>query len=432
MKAVYIDTNEYCDEARLDTQKLINLVKKISSEQNDFILTNKINRADLLIYYACGHLLHNEVESIKEIKRMLSLKNVSSKLIIWGCLPKINPMALKDIYNGPLIGPEESWDFFRSYFHLSKKKIFDINANVLNNRQKHAQTIDEPEYARAKILSLYALADRLINIDSETAEKRMWYIKIVSGCKNSCTYCSDLLAYKSCRSQPIDRIIKQFDLGLKKGYRNFFFTGRDLGSYGCDLDSTLPDILDVIIERYSQIDYKLYLNHISPSSLVNMYSKLDLLLSSGKIHLIGSHIQSGSESILKLMAKKLSLDEWIKIIKNIQKKYPKINLSTSIMVGFPSETDQDFKKSVNLLNNILFDEVKVYKYEERPNLPSLRIKGRIPEKTKNKRYNKMLNYTTLLKTKKLIKRGQFRFFQPYLNLLLEKMIPLVRALMVEV
>ena len=80
------------------------------------------------------------------------------------------------------------------------------------------------------------------------------------------------------------------------------------------------------------------------------------------------------------MAKKVSLHKWINIIKKIEKKYPKIILTTSIMVGFPSETDQDFKRSVNLLNNILFDRVTVYKYDERPNLPSLRIKGRIPEK----------------------------------------------------
>ena len=421
MKQVYIDTTVYCEEARLDTQKLKNIIK-ISSKQNDFTFTNKIDQADLLIYYACGHLRQNEVESIKDIKRMLSLKNDSSKLIVWGCLPKIHPIVLKDIYDGPLIGLEESWDFFCRYFHISKKKIFDINANVLSNRQKHVQTIDKSVYPRKKLLNLFASAHKLIKFDDKRIVNNWWYIKIVSGCNNCCTYCSDRLVYKSLRSQPINNIIKQFDLGLGKGYRNFFFTGRDSGSYGCDIGSTLPDLLDVIIKRYSQIDYKLFLNKISPNSLINMYPKLDPILSSGKIVLIGSHIQSGSDRILKLMGKNFLVREWVKIIKNIQKKYPKINLETSIMVGFPSETHQDFKRTVNLLNNILFDTVAVYKYEERPNLPSLKIRGRIPEEIKNKRLNKMLYYKALFKTKKMIKNGQFRAFNPYLGFYFDKVI----------
>jgi len=73
------------------------------------------------------------------------------------------------------------------------------------------------------------------------------------------------------------------------------------------------------------------------------------------------------------------------VIKDIQKNYPKIKLETSIMVGFPSEIDQDFMESVNLLDNIAFDRIDVYIYNERPNLPSIRIPNTVPEQTKKQK-----------------------------------------------
>ena len=430
MKKIFIDSTNYCEEARLDTQQLKNLVKSFEPQKN-FIYTTNIRQADLITYRACGHLLSKQAESIRDIQKLLKDKKSSAKLIVWGCLVKINPTSLKDIYDGPMIGPEEAWDFFHSLFSISKTKTLDIYANTLNNYHIPKQVVKGQLSQIEKLKTIYtqnfSQRNRIFNFRKERIKKNFWYIKISSGCKNRCTFCTDLLAYKSLKSQPINSIIKQFDQGLSKGYKFFFLSGRDLGSYGYDIGSTLPELLDVIIKRYSQIDYKIYLNKISPNSLINMYPKLDPLLSSGKIVLIGSHIQSGSDRLLKLMGKKFSINKWVKIIKVIQKKYPKITLETSIMVGFPSETDKDFKKTINLLHYILFDGVVIYKYNERPNLPSLRIEKRIPEIIKNKRYNQMRHHVTFCEIKKRFRRTQFR--APYdLNLFIEISLILLRKL----
>ena len=409
-KKVFIDSTDYCEEARLDTQQLKNLVKSFGP-QNNFIYTNNIRQADLITYRACGHLQSKQDESIRDIKKLLNIKQSSAILIVWGCLVKINSASLKDIYDGPMIGPEEAWDFFHSYFSISLNKTFDVSANTLNNYHIPKQVVkgqlSQIEKLKTRYNQIFSQRNRIFNFRKERIRKNFWYIKIASGCKNRCTFCSDLLAYKSLKSQPINSIIRQFDFGLSKGYKHFFFSGRDLGSYGYDICSTLPELLDVIIKRYSQIDCKIYLNKISPNSLINMYPKLDALLSSGKIVLIGSHIQSGSDRILKLMGKKFSIREWVKIIRNIQKKYPEITLETSIMVGFPSETDKDFKKTINLLHYILLDGVVIYKYNERPNLPSLRIEKRVPEIIKNKRYNQLRYHVTFCEIKKQLRQTQF-------------------------
>ena len=114
-------------------------------------------------------------------------------MIIWGCLPKINPASLKDVYDGPLIGPEECWDFFHNYFSLPKENNFAF-ANKLNENNLLMR-------ACAHFLNYTGMG--LLNFRKGIIKKNIWYIKIVHGCKNSCTYCSDRLAYKTVKSQSI-------------------------------------------------------------------------------------------------------------------------------------------------------------------------------------------------------------------------------------
>ena len=410
LKKVYIDSMQYCEEARLDTQRLISLFK-VSSQQNCFVYTKNLRHADFLIYNACGHLQSKQDESIRDIKELLKLKKSSGRLIVWGCLPKINPNSLREVYDGPMIGPEESGDFFYRHFDLIEKRESKIHANTLNSLYIPKTRTNRQLTQREKLTNIYNYfhfqRDRIINFGKIETRKNTWYIKILSGCRNNCTYCSDLLAYKSVKSQPIENIIEQFELGLKKGYRNFFFVGRDSGSYGYDLGIGLPDLLNVLIMKYRKIDFKIFLTNISPNSLINIYPKLERLLESKKIAYLGSHIQSGSKRILKLMGKNFSLVKWIEIIRHIEKNHPDIFLETSIMVGFPSETEQDFERSANLLNHLHFDRIVLYRYNERPNIPSLRIKNPISEKIKNIRYYRMLNHITMCKAKKHMKCGKF-------------------------
>jgi tRNA A37 methylthiotransferase MiaB len=404
---VYFDLTDYCEEAKLDTQQLVNLIK-LSNEQSNFRYTNSVQDADLIIYRACGHLESQQNESIRDIKKLLSIKKSGAKLLVWGCLAKINPDSLKEVYDGPLIGPEESWDFFCDYFSVPKTSD-DVFANLLKipNIFNQAEQEQRSQTKKKKAHNPFEpQLQKLFYLKKKLIMQNMWYIKIVSGCKNNCTYCSDRLAYKSVKSVPIEEIVEQFELGLNKGYRYFYLVGRDSGSYGYDKGITLVDLLNKVVEKNRQIDYKIFVNNFSPSSLVELYPKLQPVLESQKIGSIGSHIQSGSNRVLKLMGKKISVEKWGSVIKDIRKKYPKIKLETSIMVGFPSETDKDFEQTLTLLDNVEFDRIDVYKYNERPNLPSLRIPNPVPETTKNKRYNQIKYQFTICKMKKRLKHIQ--------------------------
>ena len=280
----------------------------------------------MIIYRACGHLKELEDESIRDIKKLLELKKNKASLIVWGCLPKINPASLTEFYDGPLIGPEEIWDFLSNFFPLPQNKE-TVHANLLNKHYIPKQTNNDQPIQKESELNLnnYFISQlrRLFFFRKKKILQNTWYIKILTGCKNNCTFCSDRLVYKSVRSIPIKEILKQFKLGLSKGYRYFYLEGRDLGSYGYDTDTTLVNLLEEIIENHRQESYKIFLYNISPNSLIELYPDLERVLASKKIFHLGSHIQSGSKRILKLMGKNLSIGKWVEVIKEIQKSFVK-------------------------------------------------------------------------------------------------------------
>jgi MiaB/RimO family radical SAM methylthiotransferase len=401
MKKVYIDTNG-CEEARLDAQKLKNFLCG-----TDYASTDDARIADIIVFYACGHLQESESESIGIIKRLINLKKDSSMLVVWGCLPEINREAVENVYEGPMIGPE-NWVFFSDLFNQPKERMYCVHANRLSIRNR---------LMKPPLLSGLGLLNLLWDA-FHYESRRVWYIKVASGCRENCTYCSDHLAFKCLRSQPMEMIISQFELGLEKGFKRFFLVGRDLGSYGRDIDTDLPTLLNRMLESHPDMDYQFSLYNMSPKSLIELYPRLDNLFSSGRIYEVGSHIQSGSDRILRLMGRNFSIAEWLRIMKNISRNYPNTLLATSIMVGFPTETEQDFGKSLELVDDILFDQVDLYKYEERPNLASLRLGGRVPNKVKEARFRMMTRRIIVNSIIKKIRRRETFYLAQFMILYL--------------
>jgi ribosomal protein S12 methylthiotransferase len=389
MKTMYIDTNG-CDEARLETQKLKNLLNG-----TDYVCTDDARLADVIVFYACGHLRKYEDESITTIKRLIRLKKKSAVLVVWGCLSEINRNAVESVHKGPIIGPE-NWDYFSSLLDMSKERMSCVHANRLSIQNN---------LIRPRFPSVGAILNLLYDV-LHYQSRKIWYIKIESGCKERCTFCSDHLAFKGVRSEPMDAIISQFELGLEMGYKHFSLIGRDLGSYGADAGYDLPALLSKILENHRHQDYKLILENMSPKSLVELYPRLSSSFLDGKILKIGTHIQSGSGRILRLMGRRFSVREWLRIMKEINKNFPNVRLVTSIMVGFPTETEQDLGKSMLLLDEQLFDEVDLYKYEERPNLASLRLSGRVPNRVKETRYKMVKRKIIICNIRKRIRKFQ--------------------------
>jgi MiaB/RimO family radical SAM methylthiotransferase len=388
----FVISNGWCIEANLDTQKLANFLRAIG-----FNITHDVRQADIVVFYACGHLISFDIESRNMIVSINKLKKHSAEFLVWGCLPKINYASIQDIYNGPIFGPDD-WGSLSAYFGQPRERIDSFHANILVEGEGLNLKAHKTTPALRVLQYFYDNFYKRIEQD--------WYIKVESGCKNCCTYCSDRLAFKYLKSASTESILDQLQAGLRAGYRHIFFVGRDLGSYGLDLNRTLADLLNDIEKRFPNQDYKLLLPQISPNSLIEIYHDIDEVMLSKNIFEIGSHIQSGSSKILKKMGKNFPMSDWIKVIKDISENFPQIRLRTSIMVGFPGETEEDWQSTASLLNSMLFDMITVHQYNERPGLPALALKGRISENIKQKRLKKMQRLAYLNNVRKRMQRRQ--------------------------
>lgn len=358
-------------------------------EKNGLNITIDLKQADLVVFYACGLTMEREKESLNRVKQIQSVMKPTARLVVWGCLVKINPQSLLKIYDGPLVGPTDI-RFFKDLLKFEKKQ-FDIleiagAENILvPSGDSEKQYIDP-------------LTDKLLLLENDwdrfwgRARKNIKFvIRVAEGCTGGCTYCSEKCAFGSIKSRPIENITSDFRVGLSQGYNLFSLMATDLGIYGKDIGCNLIDLLNKIIQTGKEQRYQIILNQVNPFHLSNLYSGLEEIFASNRIYSLCSPVQSGNNRILKLMGRPYTAEEWRGYMGRIQNTFPKIRLVTQFMVGFPTETDEDFKATLKLLDfPIFFDNIYVFKFSKRPSTYASKFTDQVPEIIKEARKRQLL------------------------------------------
>ena len=382
MLDVYIGTNG-CEEGQLSSMYVEQFFR-----MNNSIVTRDPTQADLIVFYACGLTEQKENDSLMVIKKLQAKMKPTARFVVWGCLPKINPKPLAAIYDGPLIGPKDT-SFFETISGTTKIPFEDINANTLVSSERTKQA-----YALSDLPVLLMRTHKLWNTRFPRqghSQNTPFYIRVAAGCTGHCTYCSERCAFGGITSRPIDKIISNFKEGLQKGYKRFFLCATDLGPYGTDIGCTLSNLLETMVQINSERDYRIILNQLNPSYLIEMYSDLEKILDSGKIEEICCPVQSGSNRILKLMGRRYTAEKWREYILRINRRFPNIRLSTHFMVGFPTESNEDFRATLRLLDYPLFlYNIITFKFSERPTVHASRLSEHVPNEVKESRYKKLL------------------------------------------
>lgn len=382
---VYISTNG-CEEAQLSSAYVEQFLRK-----NKITVTKNPTEADFIFFYACGLTKQTEKDSLMVIKSLKAKMKASAKLFVWGCLPKINPQILSTVYDGPMIGPKDI-SFFEKILENTTIRFEDISANTLIPRETSGIFDHYHNDAFVNITFLFKkIIDKLHFLKQQISWTQTYYIRVATGCTGHCTYCSERCALGKIRSRPLDKIISEFEQGLQKGYNLFFLVATDLGAYGKDVGCTLLDVLLKMVENNYERNYRIILDQINPHYLKQMFPDLKEIFASGKIESLCSPVQSGSNRILKLMGRTYSAEEWRECMLGINRDFPNIRLKTHFMVGFPKETDEDFKETLKLLDYPLFlDSIGIFKFSARPTIYASRFSGQVPEKIKELRYKKLL------------------------------------------
>ncbi|MDF1499168.1 MAG: MiaB/RimO family radical SAM methylthiotransferase [Anaerolineales bacterium] len=209
------------------------------------------------------------------------------------------------------------------------------------------------------------------------------FIKVQDGCDLHCTYCITTIARGAGRSMPTEQIVDDIQYARRGGAKEAVLTGVHLGSWGSDLDpaQSLEQLLHDIL-NYTDIP-RLRLSSIEPWDLnPELFSLWENPRLCRHLHL---PIQSGSDRILRRMARRTTIAEFTKLVAGARNRIPDLAITTDIIVGFPGESDQDFERSRALLDELSFSGGHIFTYSERKGTAAARFRGRVPTKVRKQR-----------------------------------------------
>lgn len=388
-KKFYMFNNGTCTRVKLYGIDVNNLFLSNSYEEvNDEALAE----ADYIIINTCSFLKSKEeyfYKFIKEVNKKLSDKQV---IIVIGCLPSIIRDKLLNINDKMLLFGRELSEI-KEYFHFKK----DI-------KTKATSVSDKLNFNKTLLYQFNKFILHSKHIEYRLKREKVCYLQISSGCRGKCTYCSEKFTTKL-KSRPIKDILEAINDGITRGYSLFGLNSDDASAYGKDINTSLESLLTEIIKIKENIHFSI--PEFNPNGLTD---KVIECLKDKKFLYITVPIQSGSQRILDLMERPYKINDIIRRITTIKTNNKKLKINTHIIVGFPGETEEDFLKTKELLNSGLFDRVKIFMYNERPNTKAALMDNKVAENVKIKRREELL---------KIMKKQNIKHFS-LTNLILNK------------
>lgn len=218
------------------------------------------------------------------------------------------------------------------------------------------------------------------------------YLKIAEGCSRSCAYCAIPQITGPYHSRPMDEILTEAADLARRGVKEIALIAQDTTFYGVDLAPLHRQLLPELVERLSQIDgiewiriHYAYPAHF-PDDLIRVMADCPKV-----VHYIDLPLQHISDHILSAMRRKNSRAETIELIQRLRRQVPDIAIRTTLMVGFPGESEADFSELLRFVNDTRFERLGVFKYCEEENTPSARdLTDDVPEEVKQQRYDAIM------------------------------------------
>ena len=219
-------------------------------------------------------------------------------------------------------------------------------------------------------------------------ERTRAYLKIEDGCENRCSYCSIPDARGPIRSKPMEEVLCEVRRLTENGCREIVLTGIETASYGRDLGRI--DIADLL----SEIDKIEGIGRIRIGSIDPSVMREDFVERISKIRCLAPHfhlsMQSGSDRILGLMRRKYNRTMALRNIENLRAHMKDVMLTTDFIVGFPTETDEDFEQTMDFARRAEFLDMHVFAYSKRSGTPAASMPGQIPENIKKERSSALI------------------------------------------
>ncbi len=363
-----------CSKNLIDTEVAIGLFK-----DNHYEIVNNPNDAEILVVNTCGFIESAKEEAINTILEMAEYKKKKCKyLIAMGCLvqryyddlvkllPEVDLFIKIDEYN-------KLWDKIED---LIKRDIVEKSKTKTSKKISEIKPLPMPTYNE--------FMERVV-----TTGKNYAYLKIGEGCSNKCTYCAIPYIRGPFVSRKMEDILDEAEMLAKKGIKEIIVIAQDTTKYGVDIygESKLAELLEKL-SKVKGIEWIRFL-YSYPEGITDKL--INVVATNGKIaKYFDIPIQHISNPILKKMNRRTSKEDVTKIIEKIRKEVPDVTLRTSLIVGFPGETKENFEELLEFVKNTKFDKLGTFMYSKEEGTPAAKLPDQIHGNTKKARYNKIM------------------------------------------
>ena len=355
-----------CSKNLVDTEMMIGVFK-----ENNFNIVNDPSKADVIVVNTCGFIEHAKEEAINTILEMAEYKKTSKckVLIATGCLVE----RYKDELEKAL--PEV--DIFLKYSDYAESKG--------NSAETYTKVLKEIEQKNKEYKNTALnFMNRVITTGEQYA-----YLRIAEGCSNRCTYCAIPYIRGPFVSRKLEDIIEEAKMLVKSGRRELILIAQDTSKYGIDIyeKPKLAELLQELckIENLKWIRFLYTYPEDVTDELIKVVKENEKICKYFDIP-----IQHISNKVLKRMNRKCTGESIKDTIKKLRKEIPEVVIRTTVMVGFPGETQEDFEELYNFVKEAKFDKLGAFTYSKEDGTPASRLKEQIHHMTKKARYNKIM------------------------------------------
>jgi MiaB-like tRNA modifying enzyme len=354
MLEIYFETYG-CTANKNSSEIMKGLIK-----QGGLNITSKEDFADLIVINSC---IVKEPTQEKIRRRVFDLLKKGKKVILAGCMPRLNQKKLKH------------------------ENLFLLDTSQIKNIVSLIQDIGFENYKSEKYLS--RRNEIKINLPKILEEKFIGITQISEGCLGECTYCNVRLAKGKLFSYPKEEIIDSIKKDLEAGCKEIWITSQDNASYGEDYGNlSLLELLREILKIKG--NFFVRVGMMNPNNVLKILPELIEIYKNPKMFkFLHIPIQSGSDKILRLMKRKYKKEDILKIVSEFKRQIPGITISTDVIVGFPGESEEDFEETFSLIKKIKPEILNASKFWKLKDTPAEKMK-QVDRKTVIKRVSNLM------------------------------------------
>ncbi len=397
MKKVYLD-EAGCARRRLDLARI-----QAWLAANDYQRVDRPEDADLVVAITCAFKKREEDDSVA---RLRFLRRTGRDVFMYGCLEDIAPERASEFAEWRSLAPRNLQDIDRRFEDVRVPFASIGEANVLPRPSGGLVNLVRKKVQTGSLLGGQSLGELAESgrraLEAIVHPKREpWSLFVCRGCRGRCSYCGIRRSIGGPRSKPIADVLAEFRAGVRAGFREFSILGDNPGCYGVDLGESFPRLLDGLAAACEEPGPREALDGHAVFHVKEIHPKFAIAYAReltkggpvmGRVKSILCPVQSGSGRVLELMEREHGPSDLLRTMIRARSAHQDIVLDTQIIVGFPTETDEDFGETLRFVRDAGFASVVVFPYHDKEGVASAALEPKVPPGTLMRRMREAFRY----------------------------------------